>query len=107
MTDYTKIVETIIALLVAIITTFVVPYIKSKIDDAKMAKIIEWVTHAVKAAEQIYKESGMGAIKNKYVKKFLEDHGVDLDIEQIDVLIESAVWEIGKKVSENEVSDAK
>ena len=97
MTDYTKIVETIIALLVAIITTFVIPYIKSKIDDAKMAKIIEWVTYAVKAAEQIYKESGMGAIKNKYVKKFLEEHGVDLDIEQIDVLIESAVWELTNK----------
>ena len=77
MTDYTKIVETIIALLVAIITTFVI--------------------HAVKAAEQIYKESGMGAIKNKYVKKFLEEHGVDLDIEQIDVLIESAVWELTNK----------
>ena len=39
----------------------------------------------------------MGAIKNKYVKKFLEEHGVDLDIEQIDVLIESAVWELTNK----------
>ena len=97
MTDYTKIVEAIIALLVAIITTFVIPYIKSKIDDAKMAKIIEWVTFAVKAAEQIYKESGMGEIKNKYVKKFLADHGVKLDMEQINVLIESAVWELTDK----------
>ena len=94
MTDYTKIVEAIIALLVAVITTFVVPYIKTKISDAKLAKILKWVTYAVKAAEQIYKESGMGEIKNKYVKKFLADHGINLDMEQINVLIESAVWEL-------------
>lgn len=98
MKDYTMLFEGIITVLVALITMFVVPYIKSKIDAEKLAKIIEWVTYAVEAAEQIYKESGMGAIKNKYVKQFLEEHGVDLDIEQIDVLIESAVRKLKREI---------
>lgn len=98
MKDYTMLFEGIITVLAALITMFVVPYIKSKIDAEKLAKIIEWVTYAVEAAEQIYKESGMGAIKNKYVKQFLEEHGVDLDIEQIDVLIESAVRKLKREI---------
>ena len=98
MKDYTMLFEGIITVLAILITMYVVPYIKSKIDAEKLSQIVDWVTYAVEAAEQIYKESGMGAIKNKYVKQFLEGHGVDLDIEQIDVLIESAVKKLKKEL---------
>ena len=91
MTDLTPIVNAVIALIAAIITTFLIPWIKSKIDAAKLAQIIEWVGIAVRAAEQIYNESGMGEKKKQYVLDFLADKGFTLDPNSINAMIEAAV----------------
>ena len=91
MTDLTPIVNAVIALIVAIITTFLIPWIKSKIDAAKLAQIVEWVGIAVRAAEQIYNESGMGEKKKQYVLDFLADKGFTLDPNSINAMIEAAV----------------
>ena len=95
--DMTKIIEAIITLLVALITIFVIPYIKSKLSANELAEIIKWVKIAVQAAEMIYKESGMGKEKKKFVENFLTEHGIKVDIEQLDALIESAVLELKKE----------
>ncbi len=95
--DMTKIIEAIITLLVAVITAFVIPYIKSKLSANKLAEILKWVKIAVEAAEMIYKESGMGKEKKKFVENFLTEHGIKVDIEQLDALIESAVLELKKE----------
>lgn len=94
MTDLTPIVNAVITLIAAIVTTFLIPWIKSKIDAAKLAQIVEWVGIAVRAAEQIYKESGMGAKKKQYVLDFLEDKGFTLDPNSINAMIEAAVKEL-------------
>ena len=94
MTDLTPIVNAVIALIAAIITTFLIPWIKSKIDAAKLAQIVEWVGIAVRAAEQIYNESGMGEKKKQYVLDFLADKGFTLDPNSINAMIESAVKEL-------------
>lgn len=91
MTDLTPIVNAVIALIAAIITTFLIPWIKGKIDAAKLAQIIEWVGIAVRAAEQIYNESGMGEKKKQYVLDFLADKGFTLDPNSINAMIEAAV----------------
>lgn len=91
MTDLTPIVNAVIALIAAIVTTFLIPWIKSKIDAAKLAQIVEWVGIAVRAAEQIYNESGMGEKKKQYVLDFLEDKGFTLDPNSINAMIEAAV----------------
>ena len=91
MTDLTPIVNAVITLIAAIITTFLIPWIKSKIDAAKLAQIIEWVGIAVRAAEQIYNESGMGEKKKQYVLDFLADKGFTLDPNSINAMIEAAV----------------
>ena len=91
MTDLTPIVNAVIALIAAIITTFLIPWIKSKIDAAKLAQIVEWVGIAVRAAEQIYNESGMGEKKKQYVLNFLADKGFTLDPNSINAMIEAAV----------------
>lgn len=96
--DYTKILEAIITLLVAVITAFVIPYIKSKLSENELAEIIKWVQIAVQAAEMIYNESGMGKEKKKYVETFLTEHNIKVDIEQLDALIESAVLELKKEL---------
>lgn len=94
MTDLTPIVNAVIALIAAIVTTFLIPWIKSKIDAAKLAQIVEWVGIAVRAAEQIYNESGMGEKKKQYVLDFLADKGFTLDPNSINAMIEAAVKEL-------------
>ena len=96
MIDLTPVVNAVIALVAALITAFVIPWIKSKIDAEKLAKIKEWVTIAVQAAEQIYTGSGRGTEKKEYVLEFLQSKGYTLDTEKIDNMIEAAVYELPK-----------
>ena len=91
MIDITPIVNAVIALIAAIITVFLIPWIKSKVEAEKLSKIMRWVRIAVDAAEQIYKESGMGEKKKQYVLDFLEGKGFTIDPNSIDAMIEAAV----------------
>jgi len=96
MTDLTLVIEGVITLAVAVITAFVIPYIKEKIGAAKYAKMLEWVRVGVKAAEMIYNGVGRGAEKKAYVVEFLHEKGFTVDADSLDALIESAVLEIQK-----------
>lgn len=60
MTDLTNIASAIITLIVAVITTFLIPYLKAKVDAEKFAKIKNWVKVAVEAAEMITTEQVEG-----------------------------------------------
>ena len=91
MIDITPIINAVIALIAAIITVFLIPWIKSKVEAEKLSKITSWVRIAVDAAEQIYKESGMGEQKKQYVLDFLEGKGFTIDPNSIDAMIEAAV----------------
>lgn len=86
----------IIALIGAVITYIIVPYFKSKTTKEQRESIAFWVRVAVNAAEQIYDEKGQGKVKKEYVIKFLSDKGITLTLEQLDVLIEAAVYELNK-----------
>ena len=92
--DITPLVEVALALLGTIITCFVVPYIKSKTTAEQQKQINAWVKIAVSAAEQIYAGSGRGEEKKTYVLKWLADHGIIVDSEKIDAMIEAAVYEL-------------
>ena len=61
-------------------------------------KVVEWVDIAVRAAEQIFKESGMGKEKFAYVSEWISKK---FNIAEGDLknLIESAVFEINKEKS--------
>lgn len=96
MIDLTTIVSAVFTLTMALITTFLVPYLKNKVDAEKFEKIKSWVKVAVQAAEMIYTESGMGATKKAYVIDYLNKKGYTLDTETLDNLIESAVLELKK-----------
>lgn len=98
MNDFTVLFEGIITVLVAILTIFVIPWIKSKVSAEDLAEIMKWVKIAVQAAEMIYKESGMGKAKKAYVISFLNDLGVKFDDKKIDNMIESAVLELKKEI---------
>ena len=92
--DITPIIEAVVALIAALITAFVVPWIKEKISKEKLEKIKVWVEVAVEAAEQLYTGSGRGAEKKAYVVEFLNSKGFKIDAETLDKLIEAAVFNL-------------
>lgn len=94
MIDLTPIMEAIIALVVAVITAFVIPWLKGKIDADKLEQIKLWVTVAVETAEQLYNGTGRGEEKKAYVVKFLQEKGFTIDPDSLDKLIEAAVFNL-------------
>lgn len=92
--DITPILNSAITLLAGIISIIIIPWIKSKVDAETLNKVKYWVDIAVKAAEQLYKESGLGEKKKEYVKSFLESKGLKVDMETLDSIIESSVFEL-------------
>lgn len=90
-----EIILGIIGILGTILTGIIVPYIKEKIGNEKLAKYEEWTNFAVKAAELIFNEQGMGVTKKEYVVNFLNEmfnkDKVVITPEQINILIEACV----------------
>lgn len=84
----------IIPILGAIITYVLVPFFKSKTTKEQRDNIYFWVKIAVQAAEMIYAEKGQGKLKKEYVLEFLTSKGIDITIQELDVLIEAAVKEL-------------
>ena len=93
--DITDIIEAIIVLISALITTFLLPYIRQKLNDEKRQKLIFWIETAVKAAEQIY-GSKAGQQKKDYVVAFLLSKGIVADVDEVTALIESEVYKLTK-----------
>ena len=98
-----QIILMLIPILGAIITSFVIPFIKEKIGAEKLAKYEYWATLAVKAAEMMWTESGSGATKKQYVVDFLNNmfnkNKVVITEQQIEILVESMVKQM--KLEEN------
>lgn len=91
----------VIALIGAIITYIVVPYIKSKTTKEQRNNVMFWVDVAVTAAEQIYNEKGQGKLKKKYVLEFLNSMGLDFDEKELNILIEAVVLELNRAKEDN------
>ena len=102
MIDITPIILAVIALLLAVLTVFVIPYLKSKMSKDEWEKLYSIVVIAVKAAEQVFKlshpEGGAGALKKQYVLQYLEALGYVVDTEEVNLMIENAVYEINQAV---------
>lgn len=96
--DITPIVEALILLVVAFIGCFVIPYVRSKTSVSQRQELQAWITLAVQAAEQLYQGQGRGAEKKAYVVKWLEDHGIYIDTDQLEVMLESAVYALKAQV---------
>lgn len=92
--DITIIIEAVFALIAAVITAIVIPYIKSRTTAQQQEQINTWVRIAVSAAEQIYTGSGRGEEKKAYVISWLREHGVTVDESKLDAMIEAAVYDL-------------
>lgn len=102
--DLTQVILAIIALLGTILTTFVIPLLKTKLDleksnlsenQANMLRLA--ITTAVTAAEQLF-NSSEGAQKKAYVLELLRQQGYDVDSSAIDAAIEAVVLELHREL---------
>ncbi|MEG1990689.1 MAG: phage holin, LLH family [Christensenella sp.] len=81
--DITGIVNICIALIGALITAFLIPYIKTKTTAAQQDRLSRTIAVLVTAAEQLYDGAGRGAEKLKYVEVMLKNMGYTVDTEDI------------------------
>lgn len=92
--DITPIVQAVFALVGAIITCVVIPWIRSKTTAQQQEELKQWVKIAVAAAEQIFVGQGRGQEKKQWVLEFLAKYNLKVDVDAIDAMIEAAVWEL-------------
>ena len=85
--DLTTIINAIIALLAALVTYRVIPWIKAKTTNEQQAYIRALVKAGVYAAEQIYNTDGMGSEKMAYVKNYLQSFGFDINVTEIEAAV--------------------
>lgn len=110
---YSEIIMDIVNVLIfgvcLIVTRYLVPlimtWLKSKTNDNQYQLLIAVVESAVKALEQEYKnQHGAGATKKEavieYVKKYCSENGIEISDEQLDKMIESAVYGINSGKTE-------
>ena len=89
------ILKIVVSVCAALVTVYLIPYIKTLKEDKRYASLMDMVEVAVKAAEQTI-GSGQGAIKKEEVENFVTewmvDNGIKISYEQLSQLIESAVY---------------
>lgn len=92
--DLTPICEAIIALLAAVITMYLIPWIKSKTNEQQQRYIHAAVKVAVYAAEKFY-GAGNGDVKLAYAQRILEDnYNIKLDAHKIGAAVDAAIKEM-------------
>lgn len=97
--DLTPLFEALISLTVALVTIFLLPCLRKKYGTEKTNEILRWVGIFVRAAEQVYNESGMGEKKKEYVLARLKEKGFTVDVEELDSMIEAAVLELNREAA--------
>ena len=89
-----NIILALIPVIGAIITAFIIPYIKEKIGTEKLAKYEYWAEKAVKAAEMLF-DATQGTDKKAYAVEMLNtifnSKKTVITAEQINALIEASV----------------
>ena len=99
MNDITfDILKIVISICAALVTVYVIPYLKTLKEDRRYAQILEMVEVAVRAAEQTIKGAGKGMEKKKEVEGVLYawmiEKGIEITPEQLNNLIECCVYQL-------------
>lgn len=85
------ILEIVFTVAITVATRFLIPLLRSTIEESKNELWKAIANTAVRAAEQIIRERGAGERKFELAKQIIRDFGIKLTDEQIRILIEAAV----------------
>ena len=106
--DITEIVVAVIGLLGIVITSVVVPLIKSKLTNSQWETIKNYALAGVQAAE-ILIGAGNGIKKFEKAKQYIEKqcaaHGIKIDTDTIQIAIENAWKDLG--LDQKQISNKK
>lgn len=91
--DLTQIILAIITLIGAIITRYLIPWIKSKLSDNQYETFCTLIRVGVYAAEQLF-TSEQWKEKKRYVVDLLKENGYSVDSNAVDAMIEATVREL-------------
>ncbi|MET3616711.1 type II secretory pathway pseudopilin PulG [Peptoniphilus olsenii] len=86
----------ILSIVSILVTGVLIPLLKQKYGQDKVKSVMDSVTIAVRAAEQIYTKSGQGNLKKQYVLQYLNDKNIKISDAELDTMIESAVLELNR-----------
>lgn len=90
----TKIVEAVVTILLAVISAYVIPWLRTKIGTDKMDQLNNFIELAVRAAEQLYTPEEWSQ-KKAYVLDLATSKvlqlGINLTEAQLDAIIEGIV----------------
>ena len=91
-----EIVKLVVSVVFALVGLYLVPYINRKTAELKDDEKWKEAVKAVKAVEQTVKQSGMGKVKKAdviaYMTAWLNDRNIKMTTEQLNTLIEAAVY---------------
>lgn len=93
------IIKCLVTVLGCVLTTIVIPYVKSMLDASKLAKIEEYTELAVRCAEMIYTPeqwSEKKAYVMDYILRKSNDIGASLTYDDINNMVEGIVQEVKK-----------
>lgn len=99
MIDITPIIEALIGVAVTAITVFLIPWLRERFGNEKLAKAQGWVQIAVLAAEKLY-GAGNGDQKLEYAEAFLAQHKIKLDTAELIALVNAEI----KKMEQAEIA---
>ena len=91
--DLTQIILAIITLIGALITRYLIPWIKEKTNEKQFEALKILARVGVYAAEQLF-STEQWKEKKQYVLDFLKQNGYEIDAPAVDALIESLVREL-------------
>lgn len=98
------VLKIVITILSTLITIYVIPLLKTKIQTSQYNYLLEIVDTAVRAAEQTIKTEKSGAVKKEkviqYVTDWMNKHNVKISQEQLSEIIEWAVYTMNQEVDD-------
>ena len=107
--DITLIIEVVLTLIGLIITSVIIPYIKSKMTSNQFTYLEGVVKTAVYAVEVLLNGEGRGDEKRNYVinyvKSVCEEHGITYDSNLVRQMIEKSWLDLTREVITDEETE--
>lgn len=90
----TKVTECVLTVIVLLVSAYLIPWLKTKINDEKLKELEKFCEQAVRAAEQLYTPEEY-KLKKAYVLSLINEQieklGLGLNEAEIDAIIEGIV----------------
>lgn len=95
------ILKIVLSAVSAIISLFVVPLLKRWVENNKNDEMLKMIEKAVKAAEQTFDGSGLGADKKQdvmdFISDWLEKNRITVSHKELDRYVEAAVYDMNNQ----------